>query len=137
VSDLGAFLAARLDEDEAAAREWHERRCDGCGQRVAARGLYGLVKCITCEPGDLPFSAERPRREVATKRAILAAHKNDRNPRDEWYGGDVRCEECGYEGGNVNTGLRAIQRSWPCRTLRAVAAVYSDHADYDPEWKPT
>ena len=25
-------------------------------------------------------------------------------------------------------------REWPCRTLRALAAVYRDHPDFNPEW---
>ena len=25
-------------------------------------------------------------------------------------------------------------REWPCRTLCALAAVYADHPDFDPEW---
>jgi Family of unknown function (DUF6221) len=25
---------------------------------------------------------------------------------------------------------------WPCATVRALAAVYSDHPDYRDEWKP-
>ena len=25
---------------------------------------------------------------------------------------------------------------YPCLTLRALAAVYSDHPDYDPAWRP-
>jgi hypothetical protein len=25
---------------------------------------------------------------------------------------------------------------YPCRTLRALAAVYADHPDYRDEWKP-
>lgn len=26
------------------------------------------------------------------------------------------------------------ERSWPCRTLRAIAAIWSDHPDCRPEW---
>jgi Family of unknown function (DUF6221) len=78
----------------------------------------------------------RVRREVTAKRAILELHQPDRSPNDEWYGHDARCRECGYEGGSARAGLRAIQRSWPCPTLRQLAAIYSDHPGYQLEWKP-
>lgn len=26
--------------------------------------------------------------------------------------------------------------TWPCPTLRVLAAVYADHPDYRPEWRP-
>ena len=57
-------------------------------------------------------------REVKAKRKILAAHEKS----DGGY-----CELCyyGYGGG-----------SWPCPTVRALAAVYGDHPDYDKAWRP-
>ena len=94
---LAGFLAARLDEDEQYAK--------------ASRPLQeAAMQMLGSDWPTGKLAGDRMLREVEAKRMILALHKADRDPRDEWYGSDVRCDECGYEGGNVNTGLRAIQR---------------------------
>ena len=72
MSDLAAFLNARLDEGEAAVGP--------------ARAL----------------------REAAFKRAILAEHR---------------------------TAAAWSSDNWPL-SLRLLAAIWSDHSDYDREWKP-
>ncbi len=138
MSDLAAFLAARLDEDEAAAGG-----CMNCGlpiaaattktgwthgDRTAVKGGWQGVRCPGKITGALPWpDPARRLREVEAGRAILALHKPDRNPADQWYGHDVRCEECGGIGGSPAIGERGFQRSWPCRTLRIKVAVFSDH----------
>jgi Family of unknown function (DUF6221) len=58
---------------------------------------------------------DRVLREVEAKRAILAEH-------------DVRHDPCDAH----NASLESI----PCPTLELLAAVYRDHPDYDPTWKP-
>jgi hypothetical protein len=65
-------LKRHLDEDERLARQWFDRRCDGCGRAVAARGLYGLVKCTACDPGDMPVQAPQVLHWVAAARKVLA-----------------------------------------------------------------
>jgi len=134
--DLTVFLAARLDEEETSAREaadgdsgtwfmgdkWNIYRAEdeahfdenyqGDEHRLVA---WGNVK-----PQSEHIARHDPSRvlrEVAAKRAILAEHQESAS------GG--YCELCyyGYGGG-----------SWPCPTVRALASVYSDHPDYDPEW---
>lgn len=147
------FLAARLDEDETAikamgvegaGRWWvgqrfdgsldpegstvfvDVRRSDGLGYiHLGAPGMFAgptAVHIARHDPG-------RVLREVAAKRAIVTLHGPDvvgyigragqeRNSTD--------CETC--SGGGVPD-------SWPCDTLKYVAAAYDDHPDYDPAWR--
>jgi hypothetical protein len=65
-------------------------------------------------------------REVAAKRAILALHQEC----PEWRG---TCETCLSD--RREYAELWCPDDWPCATLRALAAVYSDHPDYDSEWK--
>lgn len=30
----------------------------------------------------------------------------------------------------------ALVWGWPCTTMRHIAAIWADHADYDQEWRP-
>jgi hypothetical protein len=113
MDDLNAFLAARLDEDE---RELVKDPPVGLG--YANLGVRML-------------------REVEAKRALLRMHEpvlfwgnsppplKDRTPENAvaWY-----CE-CQCPDG-------VIEGAYPCDTARLLAAVYSDHPDYRPEWKP-
>lgn len=82
VAALVAFLGARLDEDEAAAK------------------AAGPARAL---------------REVEAKRAIAEIHGADSDPCDAHD---------------------AWMRSISCDTLRYLVAVWSDHPDYRPEWKP-
>lgn len=125
--DLVAFLRARLDEVEFRARE-------GLGWQTGSRyegQPQGWVDYLRTA-GNPQFVLA----QVAAGRAILELHKPDRDPADQWYGHDVRCEECGGITGSAAIGERGFQRSWPCATLRHFAAVYSDHPDYQEQWKP-
>ena len=65
------------------------------------------------------YTAARVLREVAAKRAILYIHD-----------ADPKCAVC-HDGG-----WDWEPEDWPCPTIRALAAVYSDHPDYLQEWKP-
>lgn len=68
----------------------------------------------------------RPLREVEAKRAILAEHASD----DHWCARPPDPDWVVYEGGE------RLVRTYPCGTLRTLAAIYSDHPDYQQEWKP-
>lgn len=92
MDDLTAFLAARLDEDEARAR----------------RGSP-----------DAWLLGSRTLREVEAKRDILRRHGPAGDP--------VSCLWCSED-------YRPYP--WPCPDVRSIAAVWSDHPDYRPEWKP-
>src|SRR5262245_17316529 len=112
MNDLVAFLRARLDEDEATARQ-------------AMTALEsGWPDYQTYDGPDLDaatdyldrFPPARVLREVEAKRAIAGLHHQaERAP--NW------CAECDEE--------------WfPCPTLRHLATVYRDHPDYRQEWRP-
>src|SRR6267154_1723565 len=147
MSDLVEFLTARLGEDEAAAKAaqlrfpgpWEQADntdsplpgavtiYDARDESVGViRGSYAAAHIARHDPA-------RVLREVEAKRSLIELHKPNGNPADEWYGHDVRCEECGGIGGSPAIGERGFQRSWPCRTLRTLAAVYRDHPDYRQE----
>jgi len=108
--ELAAFLTARLDEDEAAA------------ERYLAHSVWRY---------------ERALREIEAKREILRLHgRMSVQPGHPMFN-DAHltsapmplCRSCEPET------MWRRERSWPCRTLRALAAVYSDHPDYRQEWK--
>jgi hypothetical protein len=140
MSDIAAFILARLDEDEAAARGVQDNSAPWPGRWVvdddhAVKTYNGW----TIVYGDLPpglaahmvrNSPARVLREVDAKRAIAALHKGEPSmhhepPRPERY-----CAACGVDDGWYNV-------PWPCPTILAVAAIYGDHPDYQPEWKPS
>lgn len=64
--------------------------------------------------------------ECAAKRTIVAAHRSALDPYGDAAG--ATCTMC------VDSGPDA--QGFPCSTVRALAAVYSDHPDYQEEWKP-
>lgn len=127
--DLVAFLSARIDEDEAAAKAIEDRSDPWPGQWVAdgdyaLRTYNGWVLAASVPtgsdfaPGVLPHIARhdpaRSLRDVDAVRLIIAE-----------YEGAFRIggEDDEYAGG-VWMGLRAL------------AARYSDHPDYRQEWAP-
>jgi hypothetical protein len=68
-------------------------------------------------------------REVAAKRAILEDHRIIKADIDtEEF--DLGCERCHF---NRDEGVAGCGY---CPTLKALAAVYGDHPDYDERWKP-
>jgi hypothetical protein len=71
--------------------------------------------------------------ECAAKRAIVEEHQ----PVDYTSMGmesPNACHICGIDAGMGE--WEWLRDSWPCPTLRALAAVYADHADYRDEWRP-
>lgn len=115
---LTEFLAARLDEKEAAASDFHDSATCGSLDRD---GGFEPDRC------DCGYPA-RVLREVAAKRAILARHA----PEPDWPVG--RCRSC-------ITVREGYPEEWPidpypCATLGDLAAIDSDHPDYDPAWAP-
>jgi hypothetical protein len=104
--ELAAFLAARLDEDEREAGEFHREDCES----LPSPGYTGPFPCNCGYPG-------RVLREVAAKRAILRRCSARMNEMDE------------YPNGLVSP--RALLAR---QTLMCLASVYSGHPDYRPEW---
>jgi hypothetical protein len=74
------------------------------------------------------LDGSRGTREAASKRAIVAEHALGQ---PEWL---ACCRIC-YEvpGGDEDHSGRA---PYPCPTLRAIAAIWEDHPEYDQAWKP-
>lgn len=111
-----AFLRARLDEDSAAAD----------GLSFACR-IPDRIPDFTAAGGPAAerfwghFTAARAIREVEAKRGILAEHVPAGDPAD-YDDGDAPCSE--------------DEHFWPCGTLRHLAGIYSEHPDFQPEWKP-
>jgi hypothetical protein len=137
--DLVAFLRARLDEDEAAAREatpgpWTVNGpigddaiyADDQGVCVVGGGRWGGEASVFDRDGDKRHIARHdPARvlaEVDAKRRILdlwsAAFQN---PRDA-------AQFAGPDWDRVRDAAR-----W---TVRKLAAPYADHPDYREEWRP-
>lgn len=132
MTDIVEFLEARIAEDNEAAKE------------ATNDGHRWLVdeETISLWPADdddrmyghitFPRKAHarhasihdpiRVLREVAAKRTILVEHADD----------EGQCARCLDSDGI--TYLGAYTAPWPCPTLRALAAVYSDHPDYRPDW---
>jgi hypothetical protein len=139
---LTEFLTARLDEDEAVARDNKYGESDHEGTDLAWYGLYveGLALCI--DPA-------RVLAEVAAKRAIVGLHEvmpwrlstvgyvqdhDGRRWAQHYYGGCCSlCTAGGEYGGNV----AEFDTDEPdyCDTLRHLAAVYADHQDFREEWR--
>ena len=100
MTDLIAFLNARLDEDE----------------RYLTSNQHHLW-------------TQRPLREVAFKRAVMAEHY----PGTTWArDAPEGLKICAGEEGDCDTWQMATR--WPCPQIRQLAAIYCDHPDYRQEW---
>ena len=109
---IAEFLAARLDEDEAAAK--------------AVRPDQDYADSAHQER----WSPARVLREVEARRTITAEHAATGG----WTAyGDHMCRRCVYSDDEPHDELHHWV-AFPCPTLRALAAVWSDHPDYRQEW---
>ena len=142
---VAEFLTARLDEEEAALRaiqdnsepwrgEWDGD--DEANFALRTRNGWSLARAVTVEAGFPPgvlahlvrYDPARALREIEAKRRIIARHYM---VTDDCIDGDgieraaFICHECDNFGKSDN---------WPCPTVRALAAIWSDHPDYDQSW---
>ena len=114
---LTAFLAARLDEEEAAANEIHRPR--GCGS-VDRDGEF--------DPDPIWCSCDYPARvlrEVEADRKLIAAYmaaKADVPPVDDWY--------------EVADGIKIGISDGLESAVKIRASRFDGHPDFRPEWKP-
>jgi hypothetical protein len=145
-ADLVAFLRARLDEDEQAARDaspapWITKT----GQPwLADHIVFGQSKYMPdriSQVCDLTAGQTRaadaahiirhdPARvlaEVDAKRRITDEHPNVN---------DGDCGTCITPRWGYPTHGGASAAVWPCQTLRLLALPYADHSDYREEWRP-
>ena len=122
MGDLVAFCEARVSEDEAAALE-SKNAPAGAARFVDADQWSQSLIWLTGE--------DRMIREVEAKRAILAAHVPYFEPAEAVP--DI-CAVCvtGKDGYAENW----LMDLWPCLPVRAIAAIWSDHPDYEEGWKP-
>lgn len=151
------FLEARVAEDEAVARaatpgpwEWGPETDEwsDCGpnlETVAKLPPYpdGSVSPVgsvigawghdawgvSVDDGDKAHIARHdPARvlaECAAKRAIIRGHRRVADLYEDALGDT--CTACFSSGPDA--------QAFPCATVRALAAVYADHADYRDEWE--
>lgn len=112
---LTGFLLARLDEDEAAARqayriaEWREK-----SEHARIYWARRLVRLDASGPHIARHDPARVLAEVGAKRRIVELHEGEHN--------------C--------TTYIAAEDNNPCKTLEILAVVYDDHPDYRDEWRP-
>jgi hypothetical protein len=144
VTTLPDFLAARLQEDEDTARaaldlmdepwnaipEGPEEENYSDEFRVSSGVIIaGRVE----ESKALHIALHDPARvlrEVEAKRAILKRH----HPSDEYE--SQLCTACQWDADCDAPRHDLDDEDAPCPDLRHLAAVYSDHPDYDERWRP-
>ena len=123
-NDLIAFITARLDEDEAAAKAAQES-APSDGELAQQAG-----PCVD-EAGYVHIARHDPARvlrEVAAKRARLDRHHPIKDPAViRLYG--TLCAWCS----SLSVGAR---QRWPRPDVLDDLAVWNDHPDYIAEWKP-
>lgn len=107
------FLLARLREDEAKADSVHGDLC----AHVASDWMQSC---------DCPWPA-RIRVEAVAKRGVVQCHEGWHECAYSRDNGTVR-GLTDFDASGADSGLR------PCQTLLALAAVHSDHPEYDKAW---
>ncbi|SFK92400.1 hypothetical protein SAMN05216275_14152 [Streptosporangium canum] len=138
MSDLVAFLRARLDEDEQTARAAHGPNWNA-EKRDVAYGDEWVVSAMT--RADAAHIARhdpaRVLREVEAKRQIINEHPALPGFKEgHAYTVCTRCSD--YRGDDDRSiGDRLIRPAEaPCKTLRLLGLLYADHPDYRQEWNP-
>ena len=134
MSDLAAFLLARVAEDEAVAREIADEMV-----RVASQYIPGAAPdpddggLYASEDGrNTPAVIVGPARVLAeceSKRRIVELHVST-SPSDD---GGTECDQCSFH--EAYEGFNDYSEPAPCMTLRILAQPYADHPDYDPAWR--
>jgi hypothetical protein len=148
MDDLAAFIEARLAEDEAMAKA-----AAADVNRLAGRANWTSEARMVTDAEDpdwaiadlSPFVDDeclarhiachdpaRVLREVAAKRAIAAEHQPRRVGQSlTWCG---RCHQVIRDAREDEDPCGPFD--WPCPTMRALAAAWSDHPDYRAGWAP-
>jgi hypothetical protein len=147
MTDLADFLLARIAEDEAVARAAvaHTRWALGDFDEPSVHGIAHASWENTdgdAWPNMVHIARHDPARVLAeceAKRRIVGEHAS--TDEGEFYPGssvgseriadddepfDLACVCCGE--------YSEYAVPWPCRTLRALAAVYAVHPEYREEW---
>lgn len=134
IAALAEFLLSRIAEDEAAARDaafdddrWRQSETDPL--RVRTKLSHNTVARAEFDDHAAHITRWDPERVLAeceAKRRIIEIHYD----RGEGRG----CGRCATAAGGSDGFVWVEPDAWPCDTLRVLAAPYSDHPDYDPEW---
>ena len=127
MNDLVAFLRARLDEDEQAARD-APRELDS-GEWPFWRDVDDESDADATDAYRDRFPPARVLREVKAKRQIVELHPHAYWPSKKGKP-HLYCQTCDVEDGVIggDDGF--------CLTLRLLALPYADHPDYDESWRP-
>ncbi|MEU8136092.1 DUF6221 family protein [Streptodolium elevatio] len=141
--DLVAWLTEQLDHDQRIAEStrqaspsWQNFDMDGELRDDVNAGTV----CIAGDADRAHIALHDPARvlrEIAAKKAIIKAHgphllyhqvvkDYDGSQR---LGTLVRCRSC-------EPPQEITRDTWPCPTLRHMAAVYADRPGYDESWRP-
>jgi hypothetical protein len=131
-SETGAFVAARLDEREAAAKAalpgpWMAREHE---IRSWASNPSKVAASYTFEAEGAHIALHDPARvlrEVAAWRAILAEYAAALAAQNRMLASPAGDQSVTYEWEN-GRGCALLN------AVRGVAAAWSDHPDYDPAW---
>lgn len=140
---LTEFLLARIAEEEAVVGDmpdWHctdSARGEGWGSRgdcrICGAYMFDGTENVTEEAyGEHLDEVHRRPRVLARCRADRAIVDLHPTRTAYWWGGEAEVEVCD----TCSTGPYAQDEDVeaPCPTLRALASVYADHPDYQPEW---
>jgi len=136
VTDIIAFLKARIANDEYDARAlladpdvadvWEESSTGvlqtgavDAADQFAGRWLTGNTRLAR---HIVRWQPARALREAEARRLILGEHR-PAGPGSAWC---YRCDPA--------AGMDDRAACYPCLTIRCLAAVSSDHPDYDPVW---
>ena len=107
---IGFFLKSRLGEDEARARAALDRDAAAADSRVVLT------------PNDrASMTGWRMLAECVLKRDMLFVHHDVPRQGFGRPGVDIICATC--------------EETYPCQQPRIALAVYSDHPQYEPEWR--
>lgn len=109
---IAEFLLARIAEDEYAANLTYETAFVGTLEPSVKGSRYDLA---------VRMGPERVLAECQAKRAIVEDYRSQQ----EWIDADL-------DAGEGGKGRLYCYRD----VVRALAAVYADHPDYQQEWKP-
>lgn len=144
VDDLVAFVRARIAEEradaEAATDETWVAETDDDGEPVVtfhhATDYIRHVAEPSYDADARHIARQDPAATLARCDALTALvdlHK------PEWFAGgpphgfgDDVCALCG-----TVTTTGDLDGEWPCESLKLIAAIWRDHADYRPEWSAT
>ena len=128
--NITEFLEARIGEDEAYAAQAQGEHYGWIDYWRVADTRQGTRTESVIYAHAFRFDPERTLAECAAKRAIIAEHVAEWGScatcldGDDGACGDPEC--CGSPSN--------IMKHYPCPTVRALAAVYKDHPDYQQEW---